>query len=156
MTERKDGLLQIRVRETASGKEHYLDFGEPAYTAYVSGNPEFNTTTLRFNYTSLTTPNSVFDYDMNARSKKLMKEQPVLGGFDKNDYTTERIFVTARDGAKVPVSIVYKKGTAKDGSAPLLLYSYGSYGYSTDAGFNSSQLSLLNRGFVYALSLIHI
>ena len=154
MTERKDGLLQIRVRETGSGKEHYLDFGEPAYTAYVSGNPEFSTTTLRYNYTSLTTPNSVFDYDMNARSKKLMKEHPVLGGFDKNDYTTERIFVTARDGAKVPVSIVFKKGTAKDGSAPLLLYSYGSYGYSTDAGFNSSQLSLLNRGFVYAIAHI--
>ena len=154
ITERKDGLLQIRVREAATGKEHYLDFGEPAYSAYVSGNPEFNSTTLRYNYTSLTTPNSVFDYDMNAKSKKLMKEQSVLGGFDKNDYTTERIFVTARDGVKVPVSIVYKKGTPKDGSAPLLLYAYGSYGASIDAGFNSSLLSLLNRGFVYAIAHI--
>lgn len=154
ITERKDGLLQIRVREAASGKEHYLDFGEPAYTAYVTGNPEFNSTILRYSYTSLTTPNSVFDYDMNARSKKLMKEQPVLGGFDKNKYKTERIFVTARDGAKVPVSVVYKNGTPKDGSAPLLLYSYGAYGYSTDAGFNSNRLSLLDRGFVFAIAHI--
>ena len=93
-----------------------------AYTAYVSGNPEFNSTTLRYHYTSLTTPNSIYDYDLNARSKKLMKEETVLGGFDKKEYTTERIFVTARDGAKVPVSIVYKNGTPKDGTAPLLLY----------------------------------
>lgn len=154
ITERKEGLLQLRIRDAVSGKEHYLDFGEPAYTAYVGGNPEFNSTTLRYNYTSLTTPNSVFDYDMNSKSKKLMKEQTVLGGFDKAEYLTERIFVTARDGAKIPVSLVYKKGTPKDGSAPLLLYSYGSYGYSTDAGFNSSRLSLLNRGFVYAIAHI--
>lgn len=154
ITERKEGLLQLRIRDAVSGKEHYLDFGEPAYAAYVGRNPEFNSTTLRYNYTSLTTPNSVFDYDMNSKSKKLMKEQVVLGAFDKADYITERIFVTARDGAKVPVSIVYKMGTPKDGSAPLLLYSYGSYGYSTDAEFNSNRLSLLNRGFVYAIAHI--
>jgi oligopeptidase B len=154
ITERKDGLLQLRVREVASGNEHYLDFGEPAYAAYVAANPEFNTTTLRYNYTSLTTPNSVFDYDMNSKEKKLMKEQPVLGSFNKNDYVTERIYATADDGSKVPISIVYKKGTPKDGSAPLLLYGYGSYGASMDAGFNSSRLSLLDRGFIYAIAHI--
>jgi len=154
ITERKEGLLQMRIREIASGKEHYLDFGEPAYAAYVGANPEFNTTNLRYNYTSLTTPNSVFDYDMNAKSKKLMKEQEVLGSFNKADYVTERVYATAKDGAKVPVSIVYKKGTKKDGSAPLLLYAYGSYGASMDASFSSNRLSLLNRGFVYAIAHI--
>ncbi|MBP6215343.1 MAG: S9 family peptidase [Chitinophagaceae bacterium] len=154
ITERKEGLLQMRIREIASGKEHYLDFGEPAYAAYVGANPEFNTTNLRYNYTSLTTPNSVFDYDMNAKNKKLMKEQEVLGSFNKADYVTERVYATAKDGAKVPVSIVYKKGTKKDGSAPLLLYAYGSYGASMDASFSSNRLSLLNRGFVYAIAHI--
>ncbi|HQV61416.1 MAG TPA: S9 family peptidase [Chitinophagaceae bacterium] len=154
ITERKEGLLQMRIREIASGKEHYLDFGEPAYAAYVGANPEFNTTNLRYNYTSLTTPNSVFDYDMNAKNKRMMKEQEVLGGFNKADYVTERVYATAKDGAKVPVSIVYKKGTKKDGSAPLLLYAYGSYGASMDASFSSNRLSLLNRGFIYAIAHI--
>jgi oligopeptidase B len=154
ITERKAGLLQFRIREMASGKEHYLDFGEPAYMATVTGNPEFNKTVLRYNYTSLTTPNSVFDYDMNSHDKKLMKEQPVLGGFDKNDYVTERITATARDGAKVPVSLVYKKGFKKNGNSALLLYGYGSYGASMDATFSSSRLSLLNRGFVFAIAHI--
>jgi len=154
ITERKEGLLQMRIREIASGKEHYLDFGEPAYAAYVGANPEFNTTNLRYNYTSLTTPNSVFDYDMNTKSRKLMKEQEVLGAFNKADYVTERVYATAKDGAKVPVSIVYKKGTKKDGSAPLLLYAYGSYGASMDASFSSNRLSILNRGFIYAIAHI--
>lgn len=154
ITERKEGLLQMRIREIASGKEHYLDFGEPAYAAYVGANPEFNTTNLRYNYTSLTTPNSVFDYDMNAKNKKLMKEQEVVGAFNKADYVTERVYATAKDGAKVPVSIVYKKGIKKDGSAPLLLYAYGSYGASMDASFSSNRLSILNRGFVYAIAHI--
>lgn len=154
ITERKEGLLQMRIKEIAAGKEHYLDFGEPAYAAYVGANPEFNTTTLRYNYTSLTTPNSVFDYDMNTKSKKLMKEQEVLGEFNKGDYVTERVYATAKDGAKVPVSIVYKKGIKKDGSAPLLLYGYGSYGASMDASFSSNRLSILNRGFVYAIAHI--
>jgi oligopeptidase B len=154
ITERKEGLLQLRVREVATNNEHYLDFGEPAYAAFVGANPDFNSSTLRYNYTSMTTPNSVFDYNMNSKDKKLMKEAPVLGGFNKADYVTERKFVTARDGAKVPLSIVYKKGTALDGSAPLLLTGYGSYGSSSDASFSSSRLSLLNRGFVVALAHI--
>lgn len=154
ITERKEGLLQMRIREIATGKEHYLDFGEPAYAAYVGSNPEFNSTTLRYNYTSLTTPNSVFDYDMNSKEKKLMKEQEVLGDFDKKNYVTERIYATARDGVKVPISIVYRKGTKKDGNSPLLLYGYGSYGASMDAYFNSSRLSLLDRGFMFAIAHI--
>ncbi|HMU45880.1 MAG TPA: S9 family peptidase [Chitinophagaceae bacterium] len=154
ISERKNGLLQLRIREIGSGKEHYLDFGEPAYAAYPTGNAEYNTTLLRYNYTSLTTPNSVYDYDMKSKQKTLMKEQAVLGGFDKDDYVTERIYATSRDSVKVPISIVYKKGTKKDGSAPLLLYGYGSYGASMDANFNSSRLSLLNRGFIFAIAHI--
>lgn len=154
ITERKNGLLQIRIRNVATGKEHYLDFGEPAYAAYTVGNEEFNADVLRYNYTSLTTPSSVYDYNMDTKEKKLMKEQEVLGGFDKNNYVTERVYATATDGTKIPVSLVYKKGTKKDGSTPLLLYGYGSYGYSMDAGFSSSLLSLLNRGFVYAIAHI--
>jgi oligopeptidase B len=154
ITERKDGLLQMRIRQLSDGKEHYLDFGEPAYAAYAGSSPEFTTKTFRYNYTSLTTPNSLFDYSMDTKEKKLMKEQEVLGGFTKTDYVTERIFVAVRDSVKVPVSIVYKKGIKKDGTAPLLLYGYGSYGASMDASFNSSRLSLLNRGFVYATAHI--
>ncbi len=154
ITERKNGLLQLRIRNTSSAAEHYLDFGEPAYAAHATGNLEFNSGVLRYSYTSLTTPNSVFDYTMESREKKLLKEQPVLGQFDKNDYVTERIYATASDGTKVPISIVYKKGTKKDGSAPLLLYGYGSYGASMDANFNSARLSLLNRGFVFAIAHI--
>jgi oligopeptidase B len=154
ITERKNGLLQLRIRNTGTGAEHYLDFGEPAYAAYATSNLEFNSGILRYSYTSLTTPNSIFDYNMETKEKKLMKEQPVLGGFNKNDYTTERIYATAGDGTKVPVSLVYKKGIKKDGSAPLLLYGYGSYGASMDASFSSSRLSLLNRGFIYAIAHI--
>ncbi len=154
ITERKNGLLQLRIREVASGNEHYLDFGEPAYAAYATGNAEFNSGTLRYAYTSLTTPNSVYDYNMATKEKKLMKEQPVLGGFDKNDYVTERVYATAKDSTKVPISLVYKKGMKKDGSSPLLLYGYGSYGASMDANFNSARLSLLNRGFVFAIAHI--
>lgn len=154
ISERKEGLLQIHIREVSTGKEHYLDFGEPAYFASASANPDFNSTTLRYNYTSLTTPNSVFDYDMGTKNKKLMKEQPVLGSFNKNDYVTERVYAIAKDGVKVPISIVYKKTTSKDGSAPLLLYGYGSYGASMDATFSSARLSLLDRGFVYAIAHI--
>ena len=154
IVERKEGLLQLRIRDLKTNSDHYLEFGEPSYSAYVSNNPEYNSSILRYNYTSLTTPNSVFDYDLNSRSKKLMKEQIVLGGFKKEDYITERIYATASDGVKVPISLVYKKGTPKDGSAPLLLYAYGSYGASTDASFSGARLSLLNRGFIYAIAHI--
>lgn len=154
ISERKNGLLQIRVRKMPEATDHYLDFGEPAYAAYVGATPEYNTQVLRFNYSSLTTPSSVFDYNMNTKEKKLMKEQVVVGGYDKTAYVTERLYATAKDGSKVPVSLVYKKGFKKDGTAPLLLYGYGSYGASMDADFSSARLSLLDRGFAYAIAHI--
>jgi len=151
--ERKNGLRQMNVRNLSNGQEHYLDFGEPAYSANPSANPEFNTSTLRYNYTSLVTPASVYDYNMETGDKKLMKQQEVPGGYDTTEYITERIYATAKDGTKVPVSIVYKKGFVKDGNAPLLLYAYGSYGNSMDASFSSARLSLLNRGFAFAIAM---
>lgn len=154
VTERKNGLIQLRVRSLHDGSEHYIDFGEPAYLAYVGNNPEYNSSTLRFGYTSMTTPSSTFDYNMDTRDKKLMKQQEVVGGYNKDNYVTERIYATAKDGTKVPISLVYKKGLKKDGSAPLLLYGYGSYGSSQDAGFSSARLTLLDRGFVYAIAHI--
>ena len=152
ITEREKGLLKLRIQNKKTGDEHYLDFGEPAYAAYAGANPEFNTTTLRYQYTSLTTPNSTFDYNMDSKEKKLMKQQEVVGGYDPKQFVTERLFVDAKDGSKVPVSIVYKKGFTKDGTAPLLLYGYGSYGSSMDASFSSSRLSLIERGFVFAIA----
>jgi len=154
LTERKEGLVQLRVREFPSGNEHYLDFGEPAFDAFVGKNPEYLSKQFRYRYSSMTTPLSTYDYTIAAKQRNLIKEQPVLGGFKRTDYVTERRFVTARDGARVPLSIVYKKGTALDGSAPALLYGYGSYGASMDASFSTSRLSLLNRGFVYAIAHI--
>ncbi len=152
VSERKAGLLQLQVRTPDGSSSYYLDFGEPAYTASIGANAEYNSATLRYNYSSLTTPGSVYDYDMKTKEKKLQKQTEVLGGYDQKEYVTERLYATSRDGQKIPVSIVYKKGMNKDGKAPLLLYAYGSYGYSTDPTFNSSRLSLLNRGFVYAIA----
>ena len=151
LQERTEGLLQIRIIEQATQSEHYLNFGEPAYTAYVSTNPDFDTKTLRYGYTSLTTPSSTFDYQMDSRKRILLKQQEVLGDFNKDDYQTERLFATARDGVSIPISIVYKKDFQKDGKGPLLQYSYGSYGYSMDPSFSSGRLSLLNRGFAFAI-----
>ncbi|MCU0334671.1 MAG: S9 family peptidase [Chitinophagaceae bacterium] len=154
LSERKDGLLQLRIRKLADASDHYIDFGEPAYTAYAAYNPEYSSTTMRYAYTSLTTPNSTYEYDMNSRSKKLLKQQEVLGSFKPADYTTERLYATAADGTRVPISLVYKKGFEKNGSHPLLLYGYGSYGASMDASFSSSRLSMLDRGFVFAIAHI--
>ncbi|MCX2482024.1 S9 family peptidase [Pedobacter sp. MR2016-24] len=153
ISERKNGLAQLRIRNV-NGNEHYIEFEEPAYTAAVGNNPEYNSKTLRYIYTSMTTPVSTFDYDMETKAKKLMKQQVVVGGYNAEDYTTERLYATAKDGTKVPISIVYKKGLVKDGNAPLLLYAYGSYGHSIDAAFSINNLSLLNRGFVYAIAHI--
>jgi oligopeptidase B len=154
INERKDGLVKLRIRSLKDNKEHYLDFGEPAYSANFGSNPEYNSTTLRYGYTSLTTPGSVYDYNMLTKVKTLKKQQEVLGGYNPADYVTERLYAVAKDGTKVPVSLVYKKGFKKDGNAPLLLYGYGSYGSSMDASFSSTRLSLLNRGFVYAIAHI--
>jgi oligopeptidase B len=154
VSELKEGLTNVRIINQKDQSEHYLQFDEPAYLASVSVNPDFNTNILRFTYTSMITPNSTFDYNMDNKSRELKKQQEVVGGYDKNEYVTERTFVTAKDGKRVPVSIVYKKGFKKDGSRPLLLYAYGSYGSTSYATFNSNRLSLLNRGFVYALAHI--
>lgn len=154
INERKDGLVKLRIRSLKDNAEHYLDFGEPAYAANFGANPEYNSTTLRYGYTSLTTPSSVYDYNMVTKVKTLKKQQEVLGGYNPTDYVTERLNATAKDGTKVPISLVYKKGFKKDGNAPLLLYGYGSYGASMDATFSSTRLSLLNRGFVYAIAHI--
>ncbi|MEM6644078.1 MAG: S9 family peptidase [Bacteroidota bacterium] len=149
--ERKNGLTQLRIINQTTGDEHYLDFGEPAYNAYISTNAEFNTNILRFGYTSMTTPNSTFDYNMESRGKTLMKQQEVVGGHDPSEYITERLWAKVRDGVEVPISIVYKKGFEKDGKSPLLQYAYGSYGSTIDASFSSVRLSLLDRGFAYAI-----
>ena len=155
LEERSEGLTNIQLVRWSDGDSHYLQFDEPAYYAGVSTNPEFNSTTLRFLYTSMTTPSSTFDYEMVKREKTLMKEQPVLGDFDKNNYATERVMVTARDGKQVPMSIVYRKDKfKKDGTMPGWIYSYGSYGISMEATFNSNRISLLDRGFVYAIAHI--
>lgn len=153
LSERKNGINQIRVMNW-NGEEHYIDFKEDAYMAYTSTNLDFNTDDIRLGFTSLTTPNTVFEYDMNTKAFTTLKETEVLGDFDKSNYKSERIYVTARDGVKVPVSLVYHKNTAIDGSAPCLLYGYGSYGASMDPYFSSSRLSLLDRGFVYAVAHI--
>ena len=154
INERKDGLVKLRVRNLKDHSEHYIDFGEPAYSANFGANPEYSSSTLRFGYTSLTTPSSTFDYDLSLRVKTLKKQQVVLGGYDPKEYVTERLYATAKDGVRVPISLVYKKGLKKDGKAPLLLYGYGSYGMSMDASFGSTRLSLLNRGFVFAIAHI--
>ena len=154
INERKDGLVNMRVKNLKDNNEHYLNFGEAAYAANFGSNPDYNNTTLRYVYTSLTMPNSTYDYDLVARNKKLMKQQQIVGGYNASDYVSERLYATAIDGTKVPISLVYKKGFKKDGNAPLLLYSYGSYGISTDAGFSSTRLSLLDRGFVFAIAHI--
>jgi oligopeptidase B len=154
LSERKDGLVRLRVRNLNDHSEHYIDFGEPAYMAFMGRNPEYNSPTIRYVYTSLTTPVSTYDYDVAKKEKKLMKRNEVLGGYDPQNYTTERFYVTARDGTKVPLSLVYKKGLVKDGKAPLVLYGYGSYGASMDAGFSSPRLTLLNRGFIFAIAHI--
>ncbi|MDR6805774.1 oligopeptidase B [Dyadobacter sp. BE34] len=154
ITERKNGLLQLRIRNINTNKEHYVDFGEPAYTAYAGSNPEYNSSNLRYIYTSLTTPSSVYDYNMETRDKELKKRQEVVGGYNPEEYVTERLYATVRDGVKVPISVVYKKGTPKSAETPLLLYAYGSYGNSMDAAFSSTRLSLLNRGFIYAIAHI--
>ncbi|HRE62870.1 MAG TPA: S9 family peptidase [Ferruginibacter sp.] len=154
VSERKNGLTQIHIIQTANNQSHYIDFGEPTYAAYASGTPEYNTETLRYYYTSLTTPGTQYDYNMQTKEKKLLKQLEVVGGYSAADYTTERLYAKASDGTSVPISIVYKKGFKKDGSMPLLLYGYGSYGSSMDASFSIGRISLLDRGFAYAIAHI--
>lgn len=153
--ERSKGLCQINIKPWDGTKEHSLEFDDETYTAWISTNPEFDTSILRFGYNSLVTPASTFDYHMVTREKTLLKQQEIVGGYDATQYTSARIWAKAIDGVMVPISLVYKIETfSPDGSNPLLLYSYGSYGFSMDAYFSSSRLSLLDRGFVFAIAHI--
>jgi oligopeptidase B len=151
--ERSNGLNKIQIRPWSAGESYYLPFESETYTAYTTTNVDFDTEILRFGYQSLTTPSSVMDFNMRTKEKKVLKEQEVLGGkFDKNNYVEERIWATAEDGTKLPISMVYKKGMKKDGKNPFLLYAYGSYGSTIDPTFSSTRLSLLDRGFIFAIA----
>jgi len=152
--EREAGLKRIRVMIQTTGLTHYVEFPEPVYNVNRAANPDFNTNILRFNYTSLVTPNSVFDYNMDTKARELKKQTEVLGGYDPKQYQSERIFASASDGVKIPISLVYKKGMVSNGKNPLYLYGYGSYGISSDPNFNSNRLSLLERGFIFAIAHI--
>jgi len=136
------------------GGEYYINFEEEVYSAYSNVNLEFDTDILRFSYTSLTTPNSTFDFNMKTKERKLLKQEEVLGGFDKNNYETHRIYSSAMDGTKTPMSLVYRKGLEKNGNNPALKYGYGSYGATMDPSFRLSILPLLDRGFVYVIAHI--
>jgi oligopeptidase B len=154
LSERTNGLINLRVIEWNTKQDYYIDFGEEAYTAGIGVNTDFESEYLRFSYSSLTTPGSVYDYNMTTHEKILKKQQEVLGGFNASNYEAKRLYVIARDGIKVPISLVYKKGVDVHGKNPLLLYGYGSYGISIDASFSSVRLSLLDRGFIYVIAHI--
>ncbi len=153
--ERSNGLNHIRIMPWGDEPDYYLPFGSETYNAYTTTNVDFDTDILRYSYQSLATPSSVIDFNMKTKTKEILKEQEVLGGkFDKNNYIEERVWAEARDGVKVPISMVYRKGLEKNGKNPLLLYAYGSYGITMDTYFSSTRLSLLDRGFVYAIAHI--
>lgn len=154
LVERKEGLLKLRITDHSAKQSHYIDISESAYTAYPGITPDFDSKVFRYMYTSLTTPYTTFDYHMDTREKRLMKQQEVLGGYSSKNYVTERLFARAGDGARIPISIVYHKKFRKDATHPVLLYAYGSYGYSMDATFESNVVSLLDRGFAYAIAHI--
>ena len=154
LLERDNGLTRIRVINQNKNEDYYIDFKEQVYLTYFSTNPDFDSELLRIGYTSMTTPNTVYDFNMRTRNRELLKQQEVVGGYEPDDYFTERLWAEADDGTRIPLSVVYKKGLKKDGSNPLLLYGYGSYGASMDPYFSSVRLSLLDRGFVFALAHI--
>lgn len=156
LEERNQGLLQIKVIENQTNNSHYLPFNDPTYTAYIGLNLEFETEKLRFGYTSLTQPSATLEYDMQEKTTKILKQQEVLGGkFSQENYISERIWANSRDGkTKIPISLVYHKNTPKSGETPLLLYGYGSYGHTVDASFSNVRLSILDRGFIYAIAHI--
>ncbi|MFI2743208.1 S9 family peptidase [Zhouia sp. PK063] len=155
ISERTNGLNEIRITRWDGNADYYLPFDNETYTAFTSINIDFDTEILRYSYNALTTPLSTVDFNMRTKEKSVVKEQEVLGGeFDKNKYTSERVWATAKDGVKVPISLVYKKGIKMNGENPLLLYGYGSYGATIDPYFSTARLSLLNRGFIYAIAHI--
>tara|TARA_R110001583_G_scaffold125274_2_gene276803 strand:- start:6095 stop:8161 length:2067 start_codon:yes stop_codon:yes gene_type:complete len=151
--ERANGLNKIRIINWDDSEDYYLPFEEETYSAGVYFNPEFDTNVIRYGYNSMTTPSSVIDFNVATRTKEIKKEQQILGGkFDKENYKSDRLWATAADGTQIPISLVYHKSTALTKDTPLLLYGYGSYGYTIDAGFSSTRLSLLDRGFVFAIA----
>ena len=152
IAQRSNSLTSLNIIHQKTGNHHEVSFDEPVYVVYPTTNTEFNTTKLRFRYSSLTTPSTIFEYDLNERSKKILKETKVIGGHKPSRYTSERLFAKGRDGVEIPISLVYKKGLIKNNQNPLLLYAYGSYGNSTDPWFSSTRLSLLDRGFIYAIA----
>lgn len=152
--EQSAGLPQVRIRKLSSGQEHYVTFPEPTYEVGEGANPDFNTKTLRFGYTSLVTPASVFDYDLDTQARELKKETPVLGGYDRTQYVSERVQAIALDGTAIPLSLIYKKGITQNSENSLLMSGYGSYGYSYPDNFSSARLSLLDRGVVLAIAHI--
>jgi len=152
LLERAQGLPRLSVTSLRSKATHHIAFPEPAYSASPGANAEFDSRVFRYTYQSLITPSSVFDYDMEKRESTLLKEQPVLGGYDRSQYHSERLLATAPDGVKVPISIVYRKGLKRDGAHPMLLTGYGAYGFPFPVSFSSNRLSLLDRGFVFAIA----
>jgi len=151
---RENGLRTMGITHLPTNESHDVCFPEPAYTYGEHRNPEFDTNLVRFTYMSMTTPDTVYDYNMDTREMELKKRKPVLGGFDPANYQSERIFAPTEDGALIPISLVYRKGLVKDGNAPCLLYGYGSYGASMEPYFLMNAISLLDRGFVYAIAHI--
>jgi len=152
VVEKHQGLNRFRIHDFAKGEWHDIAFPEAIYSAFPGGTPEYDTKVWRFSYQSMVSPSAVYDYDFATRERKLLKQQEVLGGYNPKDYVTERLWATARDGVKVPISILYKKGMKRDGQAPLFLYAYGSYGYGQSPTFNSNRLSLVDRGMSYAIA----
>ena len=154
INERKQGLRQLRIINQQSGDDRYIEFDEEAYTSWISVNEEFDTDILRFSYSSLVTPTSTYDYNMNSGERTLLKQSEVVGGYDPKQYMSKRIYATARDGNTIPISIVYRSDKKDTQAQNLLLYGYGAYGNTIDPFFSSSRLSLLDRGFIYAIAHI--
>jgi oligopeptidase B len=154
VSELENGLPRLVVTELASGRAHAIEFAEPVYSAYPHVNAEFETTKFRFGYESFVTPRSVFEYDLASRERVLLKQTEVLGGYDPARYGSARIYARASDGTKVPISLVFKQGVPRDGSAPMLLSGYGSYGFAIPITFNSNRMSLVDRGMVVAIAHI--
>lgn len=154
VSERKQGLLQLCVMNFKNDSMHYIPFNEPTYVVGTNSNLVMNTSVLRYSYNSMVNPGTMFEYNMETKESKILKEKEIVGGYNKDNYASERVWAEGRDGTKIPMSMVYKKGMQKDGKNPTLLYAYGSYGYSIDPTFSSNRLTLLDRGFIFVIAHI--
>ncbi len=151
---REDGLAKIQILDTGNGDTHYINFDEPSYMVFETLNTDYNSKTYRYSYLSLTTPQTIFDYNLKNRTSKIVKTQEIPGGYNKDDYKTERIFARSYDGTKIPITLVYKKGLVRDGNNPTLMYGYSAYGATIDPYFSSDRISLLDRGFIWVIAHI--